>query len=140
MKFLSPLLGIAFFLSLCAAIVLFVIYPVPMVVNGAWILSALLLMVWIGLNHKTVWIFLTKRSTRYGANLAFVLFLILGILVFVNILAFSMVFPLLPLYAKEFQASEGLIGVMASLFALAQLLFSPFYTEVRPCQNLLAYQ
>lgn len=47
--------------------------------------------------------------------------------VFVNILAFSMVFPLLPLYAKQFQAPEGLIGVMASLFALAQLLFSPFW-------------
>lgn len=38
-----------------------------------------------------------------------------------------MVFPLLPFYAKEFQATEAVIGLLASSFAIAQFLFAPFW-------------
>ncbi|MCH8048577.1 MFS transporter [Patescibacteria group bacterium] len=46
---------------------------------------------------------------------------------FVGVVAFSMVFPLLPIYAKQFAASSVTIGMLAGSFALAQLLSSPFW-------------
>lgn len=51
----------------------------------------------------------------------------LYITAFVNIAAFSMVFPLLPSFARELNASDAEIGMIASAFALAQLVFSPFW-------------
>jgi len=47
--------------------------------------------------------------------------------VFISIVAFSSVFPLLPRYAKMFQASDVTIGFLAASFALAQFLFSPIW-------------
>ncbi|MFH1462459.1 MAG: MFS transporter [bacterium] len=47
--------------------------------------------------------------------------------IFMNIVGFGMIFPLLPTYAKHFQASDLLIGFLAASFALAQLLFSPIW-------------
>lgn len=47
--------------------------------------------------------------------------------IFINLVGFGMVFPLLPYYAAEFQASEVMIGFLAASFALAQFLFSPFW-------------
>src|SRR3989344_1358073 len=47
--------------------------------------------------------------------------------IFVNLIGFGMVFPLLPFYAREFHASEALIGLLASSFAIAQFIFSPFW-------------
>ena len=47
--------------------------------------------------------------------------------VFINIVAFSMVFPLLPLYAKLYNASDISIGLLAASFAAAQFLFSPIW-------------
>lgn len=47
--------------------------------------------------------------------------------VFINILAFTLVFPLLPIYAKEFNASNFTIGLLAASFALSQLLFAPIW-------------
>ena len=49
---------------------------------------------------------------------------------FVSIMSFSMVFPLLPIYAKTFNASTLVIGLLAASFALAQLLFSPFWGKI----------
>ncbi len=46
---------------------------------------------------------------------------------FVNIVGFGMIFPLLPFYAKHFNASEAQIGLLAATFAIAQFLFSPFW-------------
>ena len=54
-------------------------------------------------------------------------FIPLYITAFVNIAAFSMVFPLLPSFAKELHATDAQVGLIASSFALAQLLFSPFW-------------
>lgn len=47
--------------------------------------------------------------------------------IFVNIVGFGMIFPLLPIYAKEFQASETVIGLMAASFAVGEFLFAPFW-------------
>jgi len=57
-------------------------------------------------------------------------FLSLYLAAFVSIMSFSMVFPLLPIYAKTFDASTLVIGLLASSFALAQLLFSPFWGKI----------
>ncbi len=46
---------------------------------------------------------------------------------FVNIVGFGMIFPLLPFYAKHFNASEAQVGLLAATFAIAQFLFSPFW-------------
>ena len=47
--------------------------------------------------------------------------------VFVNIVAFTMVFPLLPMYARLFEASNVTIGFLAASFALAGLIFAPLW-------------
>ena len=47
--------------------------------------------------------------------------------VLVNAVAFSLVFPLLPLYAKQFHMSDLALGLLASSFAIAQLFLSPFW-------------
>lgn len=47
--------------------------------------------------------------------------------VFVDMMGFLMVLPVLPFYAKRLGASPFLIGLMVSAFALAQLLVSPFW-------------
>lgn len=57
-------------------------------------------------------------------------FFLLYLAVFVSILAFSSVFPLLPRYAKMFQASDLTIGFLAASFAFAQFLFSPVWGKL----------
>ena len=47
--------------------------------------------------------------------------------VFVNVMAFTLVFPLLPLYAKAFNTTSFQIGLLAASFGLAQLFFSPLW-------------
>lgn len=47
--------------------------------------------------------------------------------VFVTLIGFGMVFPLLPFYAKLYNASEVTIGLLAASFAIAQFLFSPIW-------------
>ena len=46
---------------------------------------------------------------------------------FVNIIGFGMVFPLLPFYARHFQASEFTVGLLAGSFAIAQFILSPIW-------------
>lgn len=47
--------------------------------------------------------------------------------IFINIVGFGMVFPLLPFYAKQFHANETTIGFLAACFAIAQFIFSPIW-------------
>lgn len=54
------------------------------------------------------------------------LFFLYGV-IFTNIVGFGMVFPLLPFYAKEFQASDTVIGFMAASFAVGEFFFAPFW-------------
>ncbi len=46
---------------------------------------------------------------------------------FVDMLGFAMVFPLLPLYAKNFGASASAIGWLIASFSIAQLAMSPVW-------------
>ncbi|MFV2197693.1 MFS transporter [Nocardiopsis sp. LOL_012] len=47
------------------------------------------------------------------------------ITVFVDMIGFGMVVPILPTYAREFDASPGTIGVLVASYSLAQLLLAP---------------
>lgn len=53
------------------------------------------------------------------------LFLWLYITVFFNIVSFGMVSPILPIFAKTFNATSFEVGLLAAVFALAQFLFAP---------------
>ncbi|MDO8424305.1 MAG: MFS transporter, partial [bacterium] len=52
---------------------------------------------------------------------------LLYLAIFINSLGFGIIFPLLPFYAKSFQASEITIGLLASSYAISQLFFSPIW-------------
>lgn len=47
--------------------------------------------------------------------------------VFVNIIGFGMIFPILPLFAEKYHASALQIGLIAATFSLGQFFFSPFF-------------
>lgn len=51
--------------------------------------------------------------------------IIFGI-VFVDLLGFSLILPLVPFYAKEFGASDTVIGLLVASYAAAQLFGAPF--------------
>ena len=50
--------------------------------------------------------------------------------VFVDMMGFLMVMPVLPFYADRLGASPLLIGLMVSVFALAQLLMAPYLGKI----------
>ena len=56
-----------------------------------------------------------------GRSLAIVIAVI-----FVDLLGFSIVLPLMPFYADRFQASDTLIGLLVASYAVAQFLATPF--------------
>lgn len=87
MKSVSLILGIATFALLCISIILFVIYPVPFVVNSFWAATGGMLLLWAFLSRHSILRFLKLKSTRYGANIAFIVVLVFGILVMVNFAA-----------------------------------------------------
>ncbi|RKS09568.1 putative MFS family arabinose efflux permease [Nocardiopsis sp. Huas11] len=47
------------------------------------------------------------------------------ITVFIDMIGFGMIVPILPTYARDFDASPGMIGVLVASYSLAQLLFAP---------------
>lgn len=88
MKLLSNILALAAFLSSCLGLTLTILYPFnTSLINGVWGFTILLVLVILVLHRNAVIGFFLKKSTRNGANMAFVIFLVLGILVFVNIIA-----------------------------------------------------
>jgi len=52
---------------------------------------------------------------------------VLFLTVFVDLLGFGIVLPLLPLYAKDHGASPGQIGLLFASFSAMQLLFAPLW-------------
>ncbi len=50
---------------------------------------------------------------------------IIFITIFIDLVGFGIVIPVLPLYAKEFQASETVIGVLLGVFSAMQFIFAP---------------
>ena len=53
--------------------------------------------------------------------------LIIFITVFIDLLGFGIIIPLLPFYAEHFGASALIVGLLSSSFSLAQFLFAPFW-------------
>src|SRR5690606_36537971 len=56
-----------------------------------------------------------------GRNRLLTIFLV----VFVDLLGFSLILPLLPYYAREYGASDIAIGFLTAWYALAQLIGAP---------------
>ena len=53
--------------------------------------------------------------------------LILFVIVFVDLLGFGMVIPVMPLYAERLGASEAWVGILSAVYALMQFVFSPIW-------------
>lgn len=49
------------------------------------------------------------------------------LVVLIDLMGFGLVLPLLPFYAQEFQASPVTVGLLYSVYSLAQLIFSPIW-------------
>jgi len=56
----------------------------------------------------------------------FIVFLV----VFIDLMGFGIVLPLLPRYAERFGASGLLLGAVAAVYSMMQLLFSPFWSSL----------
>lgn len=88
MNSIKNILGFSVLIAGAVAMVVNLLLPdQAFVVSGLLIFAALAAAAWLALSYRAVIVFVTKKSTRNGANLAFVIFLVLGILTFVNILA-----------------------------------------------------
>jgi MFS family permease len=55
---------------------------------------------------------------------------ILILTAFVDMIGFSIVFPLMPFYAVKFKATPAMVGLLISSYSIAQLLFSPIWGRV----------
>jgi MFS family permease len=53
--------------------------------------------------------------------------IVLLLIVFVDMICFSMIFPVLPFFVKELQLSDIIVGIAAASFALMNFLFSPLW-------------
>ena len=51
-------------------------------------------------------------------------------IVFVDLLGFSLILPLVPFYAKEFGASDSVIGLLVASYAAAQLIGAPILGRI----------
>jgi len=47
------------------------------------------------------------------------------ITIFIDLVGFGIVIPVLPLYAKEFNASEATIGILLAIYSAMQFIFAP---------------
>lgn len=88
MNWFNRLLGFFSFITLCLGLVLYVLYPLAKVLwLSTWSVSAFLWLIWLVIHCRRVWQFLSYKSTRYGANLSLIIFLVLGSLIFINYFA-----------------------------------------------------
>src|SRR5687767_14373072 len=56
--------------------------------------------------------------------------LIIFLIIFIDLLGFGIVIPLLPFYAREFSASGMVIGATVAVYSLMQFIFSPIWGRV----------
>ena len=56
--------------------------------------------------------------------------LIIFVTVFIDLLGFGIVLPLLPRYGKHFEANEWTLGLLMSSFSAMQFLFAPIWGRV----------
>ena len=53
--------------------------------------------------------------------------LVIFVTVFIDLLGFGIIIPLLPFYAEHFGASALIVGLLSTSFSLMQFLFAPFW-------------
>src|SRR6476620_2385896 len=53
--------------------------------------------------------------------------LVIFVTVFIDLLVFGIIIPLLPFYAEHFGASALIVGLLSTSFSLMQFLFAPFW-------------
>jgi MFS family permease len=53
--------------------------------------------------------------------------IVLLLTVFIDMICFSMIFPVLPYFVKELNLSDIMVGIAAASFALMNFLFAPFW-------------
>ena len=53
--------------------------------------------------------------------------LVIFLTVFIDLLGFGMVLPLLPIYARQFEASHATIGLLMASFSAMQFIFAPLW-------------
>src|ERR1043165_3670597 len=51
--------------------------------------------------------------------------LIIFVTVFIDLIGFGIVIPVLPLYAQKFGASETVIGLLLAIYSVMQFIFAP---------------
>src|SRR4029079_9946882 len=54
------------------------------------------------------------------------------VIVFIDLLGFAIVLPLLPRYAKYLHASDMTVGLLMASFSFMQFLFSPLWGRLSP--------
>ena len=52
---------------------------------------------------------------------------IIFLIIFIDLIGFGIVLPMLPLYAEHFGAKGLMIGLIVSSFSIMQVIFSPFW-------------
>jgi ABC-type uncharacterized transport system involved in gliding motility auxiliary subunit len=84
---LKNILGFTVLIGAFVAVSITILAPAQIfVIYGLLAFTALAAIAWLFLQRRQVLVFLTKKSTRSGVNVAFAIFLVLGILTFVNVL------------------------------------------------------
>ena len=56
--------------------------------------------------------------------------LVIFVTVFIDLLGFGIILPMLPFYAQDFGASDTLIGLLFASYSLMQFLFSPVWGRI----------
>jgi MFS family permease len=65
----------------------------------------------------------TTPEKKKGKPLLFLLFLT----VFIDLLGFGLIIPVMPTYAQQFHASDFQVGLLIASYSFAQFLFTPFW-------------
>jgi MFS family permease len=73
---------------------------------------------------------LGRRIHGFASQPEFRQLSILILTAFVDMIGFSIVFPLMPFYALRFQATPAMVGLLISSYSIAQLVFSPIWGRV----------
>src|SRR5205814_4246854 len=56
--------------------------------------------------------------------------MVIFITVFIDLLGFGIVLPILPLYGKHFQAHDNTLGLLMASFSAMQFLFAPLWGRI----------
>jgi len=64
-----------------------------------------------------------SSAPKKGKPLLFLLFMT----VFIDLLGFGLIIPVMPTYAQQFQASDFQVGLLVASYSFAQFIFTPFW-------------